>query len=104
MVNYKQVALLLIPSYAIIILLWDFFQVKGFLIWTVIAVAILIGQSVYESGTSPPEKPSKSKKDRRDEVPMVEYSDFVVTRIAPKKKRGWEKKISRYSKLDRKKR
>ncbi|MFQ5821480.1 MAG: hypothetical protein ACE5I5_15965 [Candidatus Heimdallarchaeota archaeon] len=104
MANYKQVALLLIPSYAIIILLWDFFQVKGFLIWTVIAVAILIGQSVYESGTSPPEKPFKKKKDRRDEIPMVEYSDLVVTRIAPKKKRGWEKKISRYSKLDRKKR
>ncbi len=104
MANYKQAALLLIPSYAIIILLWDFFQVKGFLIWTVIAIAILIGQSVYESGISPPEEPSKWRKDRRDEVPIVEYSDFVVTHIAPKKKRGWEKKISRYSKLDRKRR
>ncbi|MFQ6126287.1 MAG: hypothetical protein ACE5R6_17010 [Candidatus Heimdallarchaeota archaeon] len=104
MANYKQAALLLIPSYAFIILLWDFFQVKGFLIWTVIAVAILIGQSVYESGSEPPKKPSKKKKNRRNEVPIVEYSDLVVTRIAPKKKRGWEKKISRYSKLDRKKR
>ena len=103
MADYKQALLWILPTYAIAIY---FYRVTGFLVWTVVVLVIIIGLSVYESGTetATTEPRSKSKKDRRNEVPMVEYSDLVVTRIAPQKKKKWEKKIARYSKLDRKRR
>jgi len=99
MTDSKQAVLWLLPPYVIAIY---FFQLTGFLVWTVIVISIFVGLSVHTPRSSTIEEPSKPKKRRRDEVPMVEYSDMVVTRIAPKKKKKWEKKISRYSKLDRK--
>lgn len=103
MADFKQALLWILPTYAIALY---FFRVTGFLVWTVIVLAILVGLSVHESGTETATTTtrSKSKKQRKNEVPMVEYSDLVVTRIAPKKKKKWEKKIARYSKLDRKRR
>ena len=100
MVNTKYGALLLLPPYVIALYFYGF---TGFLVWTLISIIIVLGLSLQESGTTDAtETPSKSKKRHKDEVPMVEYSDLVVTRIAPLRKKKWEKKMSRYSKIDRK--
>jgi len=74
-----------------------FFHVFGFFIWTIIVIIILANDttSVAKSSTQESAKP---KKTRRDDLPMVEYSDLIVTRFVPRKKRKWEKKIARYSK------
>ncbi len=74
-----------------------FFQVLGFFIWTVLVIIILANDSTSDAESSTP-KSAKPKKTRRDDVPMIEYSDLIVTRFVPKKKRKWEKKIARYSK------
>ncbi len=100
MADAKYAALLLLPPYVIAIFLYGF---TGFLVWTMVYLIIVLGISLQESGaTDDTETTSKSKKRHKDEIPMVEYSDLVVTRIAPKRKRKWEKKMSRYSKIDRK--
>ena len=100
MANTKYVALLLLPLFVIAFYFYGF---TGFLVWTLIYISLVVGISLQESGTTDAaETPSKSKKRHKDEVPMVEYSDLVVTRVAPRRKRKWEKKMSRYSKIDRK--
>lgn len=100
MANTKYAALWLLPPYAIAIYFYGF---SGFLVWTLIYISIVVGLSLQESGTTDAaESASKSKKRHKDEVPIVEYSDLVVTRIAPRRKKKWEKKMSRYSKIDRK--
>ena len=74
-----------------------FFQVLGFFIWTVLVIIILANDSTSDAESST-QKSAKPKKKRRDDAPMIEYSDLIVTRFVPKKKRKWEKKIARYSK------
>ena len=75
-----------------------FFQILGFFIWIVIVIIILANDTTSDAESST-QKSAKPKKTRRnDDVLMVEYSDLIVTRFVPKKKRKWEKKIARYSK------
>ena len=102
MTSEKYAALLLLPPFAIAIY---YYGITGFLIWTIIYITIVVGLSLQESDDSAPKtskSTSKSKRRHKDEVPMVEYSDLVVTRIAPKRKKKWEKKMSKYSRIDRK--
>ena len=94
MTNNMITLIWVLSGYVIVIY---FFHVFGFFIWTIIVIIILANDttSVAESST---QKSAKPKKTRRNDGLMIEYSDLIVTRFVPKKKRKWEKKIARYSK------